>query len=157
MGREGNLRVSAGFGNIDVIDDFGRRSLCQGARSGLQWIGGHVGGSAEELDLHLEVRVGKTCQAENPGWGITQFVCLFVCLYFCFFFFFFRARPEACGDSQARGQIRAAAAGLYPARATQDPSCVSDLHHSSQQRWVLNPLSEARDRTHILVDTTRIY
>ena len=29
----------------------------------------------------------------------------------------------------------------------QDPNCVCDLHHSSQQRQILNPLSEARDRT----------
>jgi len=28
---------------------------------------------------------------------------------------------------------------------TQDPSCVCDLHHSSQQRQALNPLSEDRD------------
>ena len=29
--------------------------------------------------------------------------------------------------------------------ATQDPSRVFDLHHSSQQRQILNALSEARD------------
>ena len=29
------------------------------------------------------------------------------------------------------------------ATATQDPSCFCDLHHSSQQSWILNPLSEA--------------
>ena len=40
-----------------------------------------------------------------------------------------------------------------PATATamQDPSHVFDLHHSSRQRWILNPLSEARDRTHNLM------
>ena len=31
------------------------------------------------------------------------------------------------------------------ATATPDPSHVCDLRHSSQQRWILNPLSEARD------------
>ena len=36
--------------------------------------------------------------------------------------------------------------------ATSDPSCVCDLHHSSQQRWIPNPLSKARDRTCILMD-----
>ena len=42
------------------------------------------------------------------------------------------------------------------ARATemQDPSRVFDLHHSSQQRQILNPLSEARDQTHILTDAS---
>ena len=33
------------------------------------------------------------------------------------------------------------------ATATPDLSCVCDLQHSSQQRRILNPLSEARDRT----------
>ena len=41
-------------------------------------------------------------------------VFLFVlCGFFCFvLFLLFRAEPEACGGSQARGQIRATAAGL---------------------------------------------
>ena len=29
-----------------------------------------------------------------------------------------------------------------------------DLHHSSWQRQILNPLSEARDRTHVLMGTS---
>ena len=49
---------------------------------------------------------------------------------FCFFFFLFRAAPAAYGSSPARGPIGAATAGL---------------HHSSRQRQILNPLSEARD------------
>ena len=32
------------------------------------------------------------------------------------------------------------------------PSCICDLHHSSQQLRILNPLSEGRDRTCILMD-----
>ena len=40
------------------------------------------------------------------------------------------------------------------ATATQDPSCIFDLHHSSRQHRILNPLSEARDRTPILMDTS---
>ena len=38
--------------------------------------------------------------------------------------------------------------------ATQDPSCVCNQHHSSRQRRILNPLSEARDRTCILMDAS---
>ena len=37
-----------------------------------------------------------------------------------------------------------------------DPSCICNLHHRSQQRWILNPLSEARDRTYVLMDTKQI-
>ena len=39
------------------------------------------------------------------------------------------------------------------ATAAPDPSHVCDLHPSSWQCRFLNPLSEARDRTHILMDT----
>ena len=42
------------------------------------------------------------------------------------------------------------------APAMPDPSCVCDLHHSSQQGRILNPLSEARDQTLILMDTSQI-
>ena len=38
------------------------------------------------------------------------------------------------------------------ATATADPSHICDLHHSPQQCWILNPLSEARDRTCLLID-----
>ena len=36
--------------------------------------------------------------------------------------------------------------------ATWDRSFICDGHHSSQQGWRLNRLSEARDQTHILTD-----
>ena len=40
------------------------------------------------------------------------------------------------------------------ATATPDLSHVCDLQHSSQQHWIPNPLSEAKDLTHILIDTS---
>ena len=40
--------------------------------------------------------------------------------------------------------------------AMQDPSHVFDLYHSSQQCRILNPLSEVRDRTQTLMDTSWI-
>ena len=57
-------------------------------------------------------------------------------------FFLFRASPEAYGGSQARGRIEAVAAGLC---------------HSSRQRRILNPLSETRDRTCILMDPSQVH
>ena len=30
------------------------------------------------------------------------------------------------------------------------------LHHSSQQRQILNPVSEVRDRTHVLMDPSQV-
>ena len=38
----------------------------------------------------------------------------------------------------------------------QDPSRICDLHRSSWQRRILNPLREARDRTSLLMDTRRL-
>ena len=40
------------------------------------------------------------------------------------------------------------------ATAMQDPICVFDLHHSSRQCQILNPLSEARDQIPILMDSS---
>ena len=37
--------------------------------------------------------------------------------------------------------------------AMPDLSCVCNLYCSLQQCWILNPLCEARNRTHILTDT----
>ena len=36
--------------------------------------------------------------------------------------------------------------------ATLVPSHVCDLHHSSQQSWILKKLNKAKDQTHILMD-----
>ena len=41
------------------------------------------------------------------------------------------------------------------ATATPDPSRICDLYRSSQQRQILNLLSEARDRTRILMDASQ--
>ena len=40
--------------------------------------------------------------------------------------------------------------------ATPDPSCIFDVHCSSWQYQTLNPLSEARNRTCVLMDTSQI-
>ena len=40
--------------------------------------------------------------------------------------------------------------------ATPDPSHVCNLHHSSQQCKILNPLRRAKDWTHILMDTSQV-
>ena len=41
------------------------------------------------------------------------------------------------------------------ATATCNLSHICNLHHSSLQRQILNPQSEARDRIQVLMDTTR--
>ena len=43
------------------------------------------------------------------------------------------------------------------ATAMQDPSHVCDLHHSSQQCQIVNPLSKGRDQTHNLMVPSQIH
>ena len=42
------------------------------------------------------------------------------------------------------------------ATATQDLCSICNLHHSSWQHRILNPLSEARDCTHTLIDISQV-
>ena len=79
----------------------------------------------------------------------------FILLYYFILLFYFllsKATPVAYVNSQARGQIGATAVAI--ATVMQSPSCVCKLHHSSWQHWISNPLSEAREQTHILMDTS---
>ena len=69
-----------------------------------------------------------------------------------FIFAFFGAASMAYGGSQAREQIGAVATSLHHSRSNEG----SDLHHSSWQGQILDPLSEARDRTCNLMDTREI-
>ena len=72
--------------------------------------------------------------------------CVFIYLIFIFCLFCpFRAAPVAYEGSQAG--VASELLLLAYATATRDPSCSFDLHHSSQQCRILNPLSEATNRT----------
>ena len=51
-------------------------------------------------------------------------------------------------------ELQLSAYTTVTATATQNPSHVCNLHHSSQQCQILNTLSEARDWTHISMDTS---
>ena len=66
---------------------------------------------------------------------------IFLYEFWIFFSLSFLATPAAYGSSQASGQVGATA---------------TSLHHSSRQRHIPNPLSGAKDRTHILVDTSQM-
>ena len=73
----------------------------------------------------------------------------FILFYFILLFYFhlFKAVPTAHGGSQARGGIRAVAAGLRHSHSNsrfQAASAAYTTGHSKRQ--ILNPLSEARDQ-----------
>ena len=42
------------------------------------------------------------------------------------------------------------------AKAMPDLSHVCNIYHSSRQQWILNPLNEARDKTHSLMVSSQI-
>ena len=54
-------------------------------------------------------------------------------------------------------ELQLLACAAATATAMPDLSYVCDLHHSSGQRQTPDPLSEARDRTCILMDTKRVH
>ena len=72
---------------------------------------------------------------------ISNYEQVFVFLFVCF-----RAAHVAYGGSQARATTT----------VTQDLSLVCDLPHSSRQCWILNPPSDARDRTRLLMDPSQV-
>ena len=43
------------------------------------------------------------------------------------------------------------------AAAMRDVSCICDLHHSSLQHQICNPLSKARDRIHVLLHISQVH
>ena len=75
-------------------------------------------------------------------------IILFVC--------FFRAAPEAYGSSQTRGPSKASAEAYTTATTMPDLSHIFNLRCRLWQCQVLNPLGEARDQTHILMDTNGV-
>ena len=70
--------------------------------------------------------------------------------------FFFRATPMAYGGSQARGQIGAVAARLYHSHSYvgSKPHLRPTLEPTAM--LVINPLSKARDGTHVLRGTSQV-
>ena len=86
----------------------------------------------------------------KPHWvgasiGLRE-VYLFIYL-FGFFAFFSRAAPEACGGSQARGQIRAVATGLHQSHSNTGSEPLLQPTPQVMATLILNPLSKARVRT----------
>ena len=88
----------------------------------------------------------------------SRWVCCFF-LSFSFFFFFFHFLGPHLWHMQVPRlgvELELQLPTYTTATATPDSSLVCDLHHSSWQRRIFNPLSEVRDRTWILMDASRV-
>ena len=82
---------------------------------------------------------------------IDQFVFFLFYLFFCLF----RVTLVAYGGFQGSGGFGSAAAHLCHSDSNAgSESCVWDLPHSSRQHRILNPLSEVRNPTCVLTDTS---
>ena len=90
-----------------------------------------------------------------PLWWMLLPSCLPLWTYFILFWFL---GPHMCHMEVPRLEVESELELLAytTATATQDLSPVCDLHHSSRQCQILNPLSEARDQTFILMDPSRV-
>ena len=77
-----------------------------------------------------------------------------------FFFFFFTAalRPHLWHLDIPRLGVKSELwlQANTTATAVQDPSLICDLHHSSQQHQIPDPLGEAKHRTCFFMDTSQI-
>ena len=74
----------------------------------------------------------------------------------CFIYFLlFRATLMAYGGSRLGVKSELWLLAYTTATVMRDPSHVCHLYHGSWQHRIPDPLSQARDRTHILMDTSR--
>ena len=123
----------------------------------------HIWSSLVSVDILKALRLSPLFW----GWGVSieptasqlnQWMSVTHSHFFFFFFGLFRAAPAAYGSSQARGQ-------------TSNQSCGHQPTHTEPQQWqfwttsviyttatpILNPPSEARNRTRVLMDTSQVH
>ena len=81
--------------------------------------------------------------------------CMVFCLCFCFCFLGLHLQHMEVPKLGVQSELQLLA--YTTATETWDPSQVCNLHHSSRQRQILNPLSEVRDGTHILMDSSWVH
>ena len=76
--------------------------------------------------------------------------------FFCLFAIFFGPLPRHMEVPRLGVEQELQPPAYARATATRDPSRVCNLHHSSRQRRIANPLSKGRDRTCNLMVPSRI-
>ena len=85
------------------------------------------------------------------SWSVVNFF-----LSFFFFFFFFWLCPHHMVFFRVGVELGLWIPAYTIATAMPDPSHVCDLHHSSEQCWIPNPLSKAKDGICILMNFSQI-
>ena len=87
-------------------------------------------------------------EATRAAGGLVHEGAFFVCL--------FRATPQCMEVPRLGVESELQLPAYTTATAMPDVSLVCDLLHSSWQRRILNPLSEARDESCVLVDAGQV-
>ena len=84
----------------------------------------------------------------NPGWRSLFKFCIYFFIFIFIFIYLFFQWPHLQHMEVPRFWVKSELQlpAYTTAIATRDPSCICDLHHSLQQCWILNSLSEDRDR-----------
>ena len=77
-------------------------------------------------------------------------------ILFYFIFLLFRAALKAYGSSQARGRMGSVATGLHQQPQQHGIRATSVTTPQLMATWIAGPLNEARDWTHIFMDTGHI-
>ena len=101
----------------------------------------------------------NTCETMRPNLYYSPSVCFYFFLggrYFYLFIYFvflgLHLRHMEVPRLGVESELQLPA--YTTSTTTSDPSHVRDLQHSSQQCWILNTLSKARDQTRNLMDTS---
>ena len=89
---------------------------------------------------------------QNGEWSLP----LFYKVYMKFFFFFSGPHLWHMKVPKEAAKSELQLPGYTTGTEKQDLSCICNLPHNLWQRQILNPPSEARDQTHILLDTSQI-
>ena len=77
-------------------------------------------------------------------------------LFFLVLFVFSELNPQQIEVPRLQVKLELQLLAHTIATTMQELSCICDLHHSSRQPRILNPLRKARDWTHVLMDTSRV-
>ena len=72
------------------------------------------------------------------------------------FFFFLGPHLQYMEVPRLGAELKLQPLAYATATATLDLSHTCDLHHSSKQRRILNPLNKARDWTQIFMDASQV-
>ena len=96
---------------------------------------------------------GPASGSKALGLCFHSFVLMDYYYLFIYLFIFFRPHRRHMEVPRLGAESELQLPAYTTATATPGPSRICDLHHSSWQCQILNLLSEARDRTCILMDT----